>query len=206
VQLGFGPALELVGRTSHLQEVHDAFYCAGVTQQVQGQGHHAVLMKAHESIFQSLAERRKEAKIERKVEKREGEYSYEKDTEFSVDPVDPCWIDCLKDRAEAALVGPKFHSFVPWKEGTDIDYHLPRRIAVVGDIGVQNQYMKETIQAIVDKNPDLIIHLGDIYLVEGPRSAKNSPLFYRRLLETCPWSLFLEITSTSLTVKAISRC
>jgi len=60
---------------------------------------------------------------------------------------------------------------------------------VVGDIGVQNQYMKETIQAIVDKNPDLIIHLGDIYLVEGPRSARNSPLFCRRLLETCPCSL-----------------
>jgi len=84
---------------------------------------------------------------------------------------DPAWI-------QAALVAlhrsfterSKYYIAPNLERPLDYVYPLPKlktrnlRVAIMGDIGTNDQIHKNTLLGVKEQNPDLVIHLGDIYI------------------------------------------
>jgi hypothetical protein len=87
-------------------------------------------------------------------------------------PLDPEWIECLVDGFKTLFDGKA--PFVQHKALTDflhpIDDHV--KIALVGDWGAENDAAKRVAAQIRASNPDIVIHLGDIYYAGQDDEAK----------------------------------
>jgi hypothetical protein len=78
-------------------------------------------------------------------------------------PTDPGWIECVIDGFKTLLHGKA--AFVQHQNLSDFLRPIPDQItiALVGDWGAHNDAAQRVAQQIKDNNPDIIIHLGDIY-------------------------------------------
>jgi predicted phosphodiesterase len=79
---------------------------------------------------------------------------------------DPRYAQAVQEYVQFKLKGGKT-PYKVWKNLSDfiVDWKLPAqaRIAIIGDWGTGQAQGTALLQAIARKNPDLVIHLGDIY-------------------------------------------
>jgi len=82
---------------------------------------------------------------------------------------DPAWLEAavvgisrLSTKRKAHFVDPTYHP-----GGNKPDHELPDtplRIAIVGDLGTNDKHHRAVLSSIAKLRPDLVIHLGDIYI------------------------------------------
>jgi len=66
-------------------------------------------------------------------------------------------------------------------------FHSPTlRIAIVGDIGTNDKVHRETLQRVKHQHPDLILHLGDIYVSGTPDECDQFYSIYEEVFGTHP--------------------
>jgi predicted phosphodiesterase len=79
---------------------------------------------------------------------------------------DPRYAQAVQEYVQFKLKGGKT-PYKVWKNPSDfiVDWKLPAqaRIAIIGDWGTGQAQGTALLQAIARKNPDVVIHLGDIY-------------------------------------------
>jgi hypothetical protein len=87
-------------------------------------------------------------------------------------PLDPEWIECLVDGFKTLFEGKA--PFVQHKALTDFLYPIADqvKIALVGDWGADNDAASRVAAQIKANNPDIVIHLGDIYYAGQEDEAK----------------------------------
>jgi len=78
-------------------------------------------------------------------------------------PLDPGWIECVVDGFKTLLDGKA--AFVQHRNLTDFLYAIPDQItiALVADWGADNDAARRVAKQIGANQPDMVIHLGDIY-------------------------------------------
>lgn len=80
---------------------------------------------------------------------------------------DPKYADAAAKYAEYFVAQQKQIPYIPYKNLSDfiIESKLPAKakVAIVGDWGTGQDAAKVVLRQIADKNPDVVIHLGDIY-------------------------------------------
>ena len=77
--------------------------------------------------------------------------------------LDPGWIECVIDAFKTAIEGKA--AFVQHQNLNDFLFQIddPVTIAIFGDWGADNDAAHRVAQRIRAANPDIAIHLGDIY-------------------------------------------
>lgn len=77
--------------------------------------------------------------------------------------LDPGWVEVLIEKMKLAFKGKA--KFIVHKAPTDFRFPLAgqAKIALVGDWGGGNDAAKTVARQIRDRNPDHVIHLGDVY-------------------------------------------
>jgi hypothetical protein len=90
-------------------------------------------------------------------------------------PLDPEWIECVVDGFKTLFDGKA--PFVQHKKLTDFFYQIDKqvKIALVGDWGAENDAARRVAEQIKVANPDIVIHLGDIYYA-GPDDEAEAAL------------------------------
>jgi Calcineurin-like phosphoesterase len=104
---------------------------------------------------------------------------------------DPCWIETVEKYVEFQA----HKGTVPYRVYTDIDQFvidgkLPdqAKVAIVGDWGTGQDAAKTVLEQIRRKNPDVVIHLGDVYYAGTDFEMQN--YFYQI------WSSTLDLSKT----------
>jgi hypothetical protein len=89
-------------------------------------------------------------------------------------PLDPEWIECLVDGFKTLFEGDA--AFVQHTALTDFLYPLkdPVKIALVGDWGADNDAARAVAAQIKASQPDIVIHLGDIYYAGQENEAEEA--------------------------------
>jgi len=82
---------------------------------------------------------------------------------------DPFYAEAAAKYAEYFLAQQKQVPYIMYKNLSDFVIDDPRKlpgkatVAVIGDWGTGQEAAKQVLKQIADKNPDVVIHLGDIY-------------------------------------------
>lgn len=88
-------------------------------------------------------------------------------------PLDPEWVECVVDGFKTLLEGDA--TFVTHTALTDFMFDVGDvKIAIVGDWGADNDAAKKVAAQIKANNPDIVIHLGDIYYAGQNDEAVNA--------------------------------
>jgi hypothetical protein len=91
--------------------------------------------------------------------------------EFEYSHLDPLWLECLAEYEKTLALGMAvpYCTYDPARIAADFVLPLPEPrqdslvIAVIGDWGTGTQDAKELLAAVAAHEPDLLLHLGDIY-------------------------------------------
>jgi hypothetical protein len=92
--------------------------------------------------------------------------------------LDPRWVQVWWEKAQVFLQGK--HQFIQHTATTDFRFPLADQatIAIVGDWGGGNAAAQKVAAQIKQKNPDHIIHLGDVYYAGTPKEVEERFLQY----------------------------
>jgi calcineurin-like phosphoesterase family protein len=85
------------------------------------------------------------------------------------DNLDPRWIEVVWEKAKSLLKGK--HNFTTHSSPNDFRFQMndSATVAIVGDWGGGNDAAKGVRDQIVARNPDHVIHLGDVYYAGTPK-------------------------------------
>jgi hypothetical protein len=98
--------------------------------------------------------------------------------EEKFDTTDPGWATVLFQQAKALFKGKA--KFISHKSVTDFRFPLAAnaRIALLADWGAGNDYAQLVAEQVKARNPDHVIHLGDVYYSGTESEVKNRFLKY----------------------------
>ena len=101
--------------------------------------------------------------------------------EEKFDTTDPGWATVLLEKAKSLFKGKA--KFIKHKSVSDFRFPLApnARIALLADWGAGNAYAQHVAQQVEARNPDHVIHLGDVYY-SGTEKEVND-----RFLKYWPW-------------------
>ena len=86
---------------------------------------------------------------------------------------DPRWLYAALVELNTFYI-PRSKYYISPDKNKDYTYKISgNRIAIVGDYGSADKYQQMVTKAISQEKPDLIIHLGDIYVAGTPNECKN---------------------------------
>lgn len=94
------------------------------------------------------------------------------------DTLDPGWIEVAVETLKIKFKGK--HKFITHKKPEDFRFPLADKatIALVGDWGGGNDAAKAVADLVKSKNPNHVIHLGDVYYAGTEKEVKNRFLKY----------------------------
>jgi predicted phosphodiesterase len=98
--------------------------------------------------------------------------------EEKFDTTDPGWATVLFEQAKALFKGKA--KFIKHKSVTDFRFPLApnARVALLADWGAGNDYAQHVAEQVKARNPDHVIHLGDVYYSGTESEIKNRFLKY----------------------------
>lgn len=124
----------------------------------------------------------KRVKVERAAKRSRGAKAQARALfEEKFDTTDPGWASVLLEKAKSLFKGKA--KFIKHKSRTDFRFPLAPNatIALLADWGAGNQYAQHVAQQVEARNPDHVIHLGDVYY-SGTEKEVND-----RFLKYWPW-------------------
>ncbi len=86
---------------------------------------------------------------------------------------DPGWLEVVKDKLATLARGP--HPFLKHRALTDFQFPIVDRVklALVADWGAGNAQAKQVMDQVVERRPDHVIHLGDVYYAGEPGEVQS---------------------------------
>ncbi len=124
----------------------------------------------------------KQVKLERAAKRSRGARAQARALfEEKFDTTDPGWASVLLEKAKSLFKGKA--KFIKHKARTDFRFPLAPNatIALLADWGAGNEYAQHVAQQVEARNPDHVIHLGDVYY-SGTEKEVND-----RFLKYWPW-------------------
>lgn len=121
----------------------------------------------------------KKVKLERAAKRSRGAQAQARALfEEKFDTTDPGWATVLFEKAKSLFTGKA--KFIKHKSVTDFRFQLApnAKIALLADWGAGNQYAQHVAQQVEARNPDHVIHLGDVYYSGTEKEVKERFLKY----------------------------